>query len=73
MFRVKLSPTGQGAWLVIDYVMAVLPGQDLGTSMIVLRDQGRVVVEGIADELGLAIAKMRAGVEPLVDQREPEA
>jgi hypothetical protein len=70
---VKLAPTGQGAWIAIDYIQAVVPGKDLGTAAIMVRDQGMIPVIGIADEIGLSIARMRAGLEPMVDLSEPKA
>jgi hypothetical protein len=62
---VKLM-NGQFGWVNPSYVQAVVPGPELATAMIVLTTGAAVPIAGVADEVGLAVAKMIAGVMPMV-------
>lgn len=69
MFRVRLIKGGYG-WVSPACIQAVMPGPELATTVLVMRDGANIGIAGVADEIGLGVAKMIAGLEPMFDASE---
>ena len=66
MFKGR-QPDGRFVWINPRYVVAVIPGLELGQCQVITQ-VGPILLDGVSDEIGESIAKIMFGVEPAIDE-----